>query len=626
MNDKNKNDDVVDKKVAEVLVREGFVSEEAVTVLIEKQENLNADGQFVTLAQLAIDEGHVEKETLQSFFRKPGGRELGGFKIDVKIGEGGMGAVFRAFQISMNRYVALKVLTGGQSRDGQFIKRFYREAHAAARMTHPNIVSAIDVGEDKGQHYFAMELIEGISLRDLMRERGTLTVDYCLHVARQVTLGLQHAQEHNIIHRDIKPDNILLTRNGDTREEYFGDKDDIAKIVDLGIAKFEDENQTMLTVEGQSMGTPHYLSPEQARGDEDVDFRTDVYSLGATLYHMATDQTPYTATNPLLLAMAHVNRELPDPATHVADLSPAFCKLIHKMMAKNRDERPKSYDELLKDFENTGNNVGVKLKTKRGNGKGSKKVVLALMGVLLVFAFMFTQSQNRQPDVLKWLVKQNPKEYRHLKKRNLDEVTRLKVTQGPGENAIAYMDQLKNLKHIEILEGNNAAAWMQPLLRNTKIKSLTIHEAGSLTVESMQTLGRFSQLEELHLFGAKKLLGLGMKSIGQLNNLKVLSLTQLELKSDEKPRDERSRAEGRGGGGRGERGDHRRGWMMFFFGLEKLHTLDISDSKLSPWLFEAIIRKPSLKKLIIKGCGLSDEQIANLKNGKHVNPELKFIN
>jgi len=277
---------------------------------------------------------------------------LGGFELIKKIGEGGMGTVYKAHQISMKRDVALKVLLKRFSANEEFIGRFYREAHAAAKLNHPNVVTAFDVGEDKKYHYFAMELINGMPLQNLIEKTdGPLSEDYSLYIIRQVVVGLAHAAKNNIIHRDIKPDNILLTHDGDADSYTFGDFEDIAKIVDLGIAKLIDDNQSMLTQEGTAMGTPHYISPEQAQGETDIDFRSDIYSLGATLYHMVTGETPFSGTTPIQVVLAHVQKNITNPQKINPNISDEGVALIKRMMQKKKKDRYKNYDELLDDID-----------------------------------------------------------------------------------------------------------------------------------------------------------------------------------------------------------------------------------------------------------------------------------
>jgi len=255
----------------------------------------------------------------------PPGTRFGDYEILEELGAGGMGKVYRARDLTLERLVALKTLAHQFSSDAGFVRRFLKEARAAARLNHPNIVQIYDFGCVDSIYYLAMEFVDGHSLGTYLK-RGHFSETESVQIIRHACRALSVAHADGIVHRDIKPDNMMLTSRGEV------------KLVDLGIAKRVDEDQS-LTQTGQAIGTPHYISPEQIRGQKDVDSRADVYSLGATLYHLVTGHTPYSgASGPIVMSM-HLVEPLPDPRRYESGLSEGICRVIRRMMAKNRDER-----------------------------------------------------------------------------------------------------------------------------------------------------------------------------------------------------------------------------------------------------------------------------------------------
>ena len=255
----------------------------------------------------------------------PPGTRFGDYEILEELGAGGMGKVYRARDLTLERLVALKTLAQQFSSDTSYVQRFLKEARAAARLNHPNIVQIYDFGCVDSVYYLAMEFVDGHSLGTYLK-RGHFSETESIQIIRHACRALSVAHADGIVHRDIKPDNLMLTSRGDV------------KLVDLGIAKRIDEDQS-LTQTGQAIGTPHYISPEQIRGQKDVDPRADVYSLGATLYHLVTGHTPYSgASGPIVMSM-HLVEPLPDPRRFEAGLSEGICGVIRRMMAKDRDAR-----------------------------------------------------------------------------------------------------------------------------------------------------------------------------------------------------------------------------------------------------------------------------------------------
>ncbi|MCX7805183.1 MAG: protein kinase [Planctomycetota bacterium] len=264
--------------------------------------------------------------------------EIPGYKIMERIGTGGMGTVYKARQLSMDRIVALKVLNEKYSNDPEFIDRFIREARAAGKLNHPNVIHVHDVSKAGGRHYFSMEYIDGMSVKEMLRRTGKLPVEKAVDIVLQAARALEFAHEYGIIHRDIKPDNIMVTRDG------------IVKIADLGIAKSFDDGGKAGDVRKRVMGTPHYMAPEQALGKE-LDHRVDIYSLGATFYHMLTGATPFSGSTAHEVLRAHIQEHLPPIQELNPDVPDPVCFVVERMMAKSPDKRYANMTRLIEDLE-----------------------------------------------------------------------------------------------------------------------------------------------------------------------------------------------------------------------------------------------------------------------------------
>jgi len=250
-----------------------------------------------------------------------------------------MGAVYKANDPALDRTVAIKVLPGHLAGDADFTSRFKREAMAAAKLNHPNVVQVYAAGEDGGTNFIAMEFVDGESLQKRLFRVRQLDVDEALAITLYVADALRYAwNKAKIIHRDIKPDNILLSSDGEV------------KLTDLGLAKSLRAASVSVTSTGTIMGSAQYISREQARGQKDVDFRSDIYSLGCTLYHMLTGRVPYEGEETMGLPFKHVHEPPPDPTTLRPDCPPRVAAIVLKMMAKNREQRHASYDDLICDL------------------------------------------------------------------------------------------------------------------------------------------------------------------------------------------------------------------------------------------------------------------------------------
>jgi serine/threonine-protein kinase len=267
------------------------------------------------------------------------GKTLGDFQILRRLGEGGMGQVYLSEQRSLKRPIALKILKADVAANPTSLQRFKAEAEAVARATHANIVQVYAIGETDGLHYMALEYIDGMNLRDYLAKKGPPPLPLAVSIMRQVAAALQRAGELGIVHRDIKPDNILLTRKG------------VVKIADFGLSRclFGDQKPLGLTQSGVTMGTPLYMSPEQVEG-KPLDSRTDIYSFGVTCFHMLAGNPPYWGETAFEVALQHVQGQ-PEPLEKLRpDLPAELCAIVRKMMAKAPESRYQTGRELFKDL------------------------------------------------------------------------------------------------------------------------------------------------------------------------------------------------------------------------------------------------------------------------------------
>jgi len=265
------------------------------------------------------------------------------------IGRGGMGAVFRAYDERLDRVVALKVLSPAFSRDVATVERFRNEAKAAARLDHENIARVYSSGEDRGVLFIAFEFVTGTNLRELIRQQGRLDVEEAVNYTLQVTTALRHTSAAGVVHRDIKPSNIIITPSGR------------AKLVDLGLARKESsESAPDLTVAGTTLGTFDYISPEQAKDPRNVDVRSDIYSLGCTLYHMLTGEAPYPEGTLMQRLLDRQDKSPPDPALKSSRVTPQLSAIVQRMMAARPRLRYPDADELLNDLMQVAGEIGLR--------------------------------------------------------------------------------------------------------------------------------------------------------------------------------------------------------------------------------------------------------------------------
>ena len=257
------------------------------------------------------------------------GQQLDHVLLEKFVGGGGMGAVFRAWDTDLHRTVAVKVLSLRHGSDSESLRRFQTEARSAARLDHPNIARAYYVGEDRGVRYIVFEYIDGTNVRDLVYGNGALQLGDALNVTLQIASALAHAWEREVVHRDIKPSNIIIAHDG------------MAKLVDMGLARLERLEQTERdeTATGVTLGTFDYISPEQARNPRDADIRSDIYSLGCTLFFMLTGRPPFPEGTVLQKLLAHQGDPAPDVRSLRPDVPDMLAAVLATMLAKKPEER-----------------------------------------------------------------------------------------------------------------------------------------------------------------------------------------------------------------------------------------------------------------------------------------------
>lgn len=266
------------------------------------------------------------------------------YKVIEKIGVGGMADVYRGYDELLGRTVAIKILHANFASDEGFVGRFKREAQNAGRLSHPNIVNMYDVGYDQGYHYIVMEYVEGQTLKEYIQERGKLSVDEAVKFAVAIAEGLEHAHAMGIVHCDIKPHNMLITKSGRL------------KVTDFGIARAMNSQNTMMYT-NSVMGSAHYLSPEQASGKA-IDGSTDIYSLGVVLYEMLTGRVPYEADTPIAVALKHVKDKLIPPTRYNPSIPPLLESVVMKALQKKPADRYRSVSEMIGDLRMSGGFAG----------------------------------------------------------------------------------------------------------------------------------------------------------------------------------------------------------------------------------------------------------------------------
>jgi eukaryotic-like serine/threonine-protein kinase len=342
LNEAAKGGTNVDTLVGRLVIDQGLATSDEVQHCLEKARQLREEKNQASLVQLLVDNEYVTRRQIsrlrQIIEAERSGQKIPGYKILGKLGAGAMATVFKARQISLDRTVAIKVLPRKFTSSAQFIERFYAEGRAAAQLNHPNIVQAFDVGKAGDYHYFVMEYVDGRTVYDDIVKHKRYSEAEAIDIITQMAEALQHAHERGLIHRDVKPKNIMMNKDG------------VAKLADMGLARAVSDKEAAEAEAGKAFGTPYYISPEQIRGEMDIGPPADIYSLGATLYHMVTGNVPFDGKNPSAVMHKHLKSPLVPPDHVNPKLSQGVSEVIEMMMAKDARKRYQSCKDLLIDL------------------------------------------------------------------------------------------------------------------------------------------------------------------------------------------------------------------------------------------------------------------------------------
>jgi serine/threonine-protein kinase len=338
-------DPIPDDVFARFAVRHAYVTAAQADAARARQAERATEGETLSLPDALV---HLRALTsaqrdaiLQRLLDRQKGstKQLLHYRIKKRIGEGGMGAIYLALDTQQNRLVALKLLPRHLAADVEYMRRFYHEAGAAIRLHHENIVRAYATGKDCGRHFFVMEYCEGETLDRRIERDGRLPWRDATRTIMQVARGLWYAHAAGFVHRDVKPANIMLLKDG------------TAKILDLGLAKRVSGPSAFTTQDGQALGTPDYIAPEQVLREQAPDGRLDIYSLGATYFHAVTGRTPYTGQTAVEIVTRHLEDPVPDPRKVCKEIPAGVAATIRRMMAKRREDRYPDCGALLEELE-----------------------------------------------------------------------------------------------------------------------------------------------------------------------------------------------------------------------------------------------------------------------------------
>jgi serine/threonine protein kinase len=332
-----------DTMLGKLVVDVGLVTQEELTECNGLLQDSTGDATGHTLADILVNHQFVTRRQLDrlqtDFDTRKSTQRIEGYRIIRKLGAGAMATVFLAQQKSLDRPVAIKVLPKKFSESKEFLERFYKEGRAAAKLNHANIVQAYDVGQSGEYHYFVMEYVDGESMYEQIVDKKRLSEEEALPIIRQIATALKHAHERGFIHRDVKPKNIMITKTGEV------------KLADLGLARALGDMEAAEAEAGRAYGTPYYISPEQIRGKKDITPAADLYSLGATAYHMVTGSVPFPGKNPSDVMHRHLKQELVPPDHINSALSAGFSQIIEMMMAKDVSRRYHNAGDVIEDLD-----------------------------------------------------------------------------------------------------------------------------------------------------------------------------------------------------------------------------------------------------------------------------------
>jgi len=338
-----KNETSYDTMFGRMAIEQGLCTDQELRRSLKEMEARRKVSPVI-LKDLMMELGYITKTQAERLGisikeSKAAAHQIPGYRILGKLGAGAMAIVYKANQLSLNRTVAIKVLPKRFSENPEYVERFYKEGQAAGSLNHSNIVQAIDVGEAGGYHYFVMEYVEGKTLYDDLAAGKVFGEDEALEIIIQVARALAHAHAKGLIHRDVKPKNIMINTAGEV------------KLADMGLARATTDLEAAQTERGKAYGTPYYIAPEQIRGKIDIDGRADIYGLGATFYHLVTGRVPFMADDSADVMRKHLREKLIPPDHINTSLSAGVSEVIEIMMAKRREDRYKNVEELLIDLE-----------------------------------------------------------------------------------------------------------------------------------------------------------------------------------------------------------------------------------------------------------------------------------
>ena len=360
-----------DKALVQLALEKKLISQKQVDQCVELVKKSAKIGLDTTVEEVLVKQKILAEDQIQDLRdmcqMAEGGTVFGVYRLGRLIGQGGMGKVYQAVHEVMGRTVAIKVVSTKFTEDKNNIVRFYQEIRALAKLSHPNIVIIFDAGKVNRRHYFAMEFLPGPSLKDYVDSQTHLDEQEALKIIRATARALGHAHAKSVIHRDVKPENIIFDCNN------------APKLTDFGLVMHYDTDHMTLTQEGMIVGSFHYASPEQVDGCRDIDGRTDIYSLGATLYYTLTGHTLHSGTSPQEIITKHLKGRYISPKKYNPRISGHTVRIIRKMLAVNRDKRYQTMDEVAAAIES----VSLTYKIAVAGATACAGAVLLLFGILL---------------------------------------------------------------------------------------------------------------------------------------------------------------------------------------------------------------------------------------------------
>jgi tRNA A-37 threonylcarbamoyl transferase component Bud32 len=385
----------VDTIVGRMAIDNQLATPEEVQHCLELARSNGTDGNEQSLAQLLVVNEYVTRRQMTRLREmaqaERSGQKIPGYKILEKLGAGAMATVWKGKQLSLDRMVAIKVLPRKFTNNPQFIERFYAEGRAAAQLNHPNIVQAYDVGKAGDYHFFVMEYVEGSTVFDEIVKIKRYNERDAVEIGMQVAEALQHAHERGLIHRDVKPKNIMLTKVG------------FAKLADMGLARAISDKEAAEAEQGKAFGTPYYISPEQIRGEMNITPAADIYSLGATLYHMVTGNVPFDGKNPSAVMHKHLKEPLVSPDHVNPKLSAGISEVIEMMMSKDPKQRYRSCKDVISDLKAVKNKQPPPLAHK-DFGAGDIQQIAAAEAAVMPDEIPVNQSALPEPAYRTWLI------------------------------------------------------------------------------------------------------------------------------------------------------------------------------------------------------------------------------